>query len=101
MSSNFSPSRNSSGSSRLQLQFGVVSRLRSSSVKKPPEPLRRAVADCLSSSVSATSPYGTSSVTSTDAPRTLRDYLAAPATTDLAYGVILEHTIAERERRNE
>ncbi|KAJ6311703.1 hypothetical protein OIU76_012381 [Salix suchowensis] len=98
MSSNFSPSRNSSGSSRLQLQFGVVSRLRSSSVKKPPEPLRRAVADCLSSSVSATSPYGTSSVTSTDAPRTLRDYLAAPATTDLAYGVILEHTIAERER---
>ncbi|KAF9674767.1 hypothetical protein SADUNF_Sadunf10G0161200 [Salix dunnii] len=99
MSSNFSPSRNSSGSSRLQLQFGVVSRLRSSSVKKPPEPLRRAVADCLSSSsVSATSPHGTSSVTSTDAPRTLRDYLAAPATTDLAYGVILEHTIAERER---
>jgi hypothetical protein len=28
-----------------------------------------------------------------------QDYLAAPATTDLAYGVILEHTIAERERR--
>ena len=29
----------------------------------------------------------------------LQDYLAAPTTTDLAYGVILEHTIAERERR--
>ncbi|KAJ6892217.1 hypothetical protein NC651_025421 [Populus alba x Populus x berolinensis] len=100
MSSTFSPSRNSSGSSRLQLQLGVVSRLRSSSLKKPPEPLRRAVADCLSSSssVAATSQHGISSVTLTDAPRTLRDYLAAPTTTDLAYGVILEHTIAERER---
>ncbi|KAL3579194.1 hypothetical protein D5086_020698 [Populus alba] len=100
MSSTFSPSRNSPGSSRLQLQLGVVSRLRSSSLKKPPEPLRRAVADCLSSSssVSATSQHGISSVTLTDAPRTLRDYLAAPTTTDLAYGVILEHTIAERER---
>lgn len=28
-----------------------------------------------------------------------QDYLASPATTDLAYTVILEHTIAERERR--
>eukprot|EP00258_Populus_trichocarpa_P051180 XP_024467199.1 uncharacterized protein LOC7458591 isoform X1 [Populus trichocarpa] len=99
MSSTFSPSRNSPGSSRLQLQLGVVSRLRSSSLKKPPEPLRRAVADCLSSSsVASTSQHGISSVTLTDAPRTLRDYLAAPTTTDLAYGVILEHTIAERER---
>uniref|UniRef100_A0A6M2ENW6 Uncharacterized protein n=1 Tax=Populus davidiana TaxID=266767 RepID=A0A6M2ENW6_9ROSI len=99
MSSTFSPSRNSPGSSRLQLQLGVVSRLRSSSLKKPPEPLRRAVADCLSSSsVAATSQHGISSATLTDAPRTLRDYLAAPTTTDLAYGVILEHTIAERER---
>ncbi|CAK7325649.1 unnamed protein product [Dovyalis caffra] len=97
--STFSPSRNSPGSSRLQLQFGGVSRLRSSSLKKPPELLRRAVADCLSSSaVVATSHHGTSSVTLTDASRTLRDYLAAPTTTDLAYGVILEHTISERER---
>lgn len=33
-----------------------------------------------------------------EASRTLRDYLAAPSTTDMAYSVILEHTIAERER---
>jgi hypothetical protein len=47
--------------------------LRSSSLKKPPEPLRRAVADCLSSSsVASTSQHGISSVTLTDAPRTLR-----------------------------
>ncbi|KAJ6767991.1 CONDITIONAL LOSS-OF-GROWTH 1 [Salix koriyanagi] len=99
MSSTFSSSRNSPGSSRLQLQIGAVSRLRSSSLKKPPEPLRRAVADCLSSSATvATSHHAISPVTSTDASRTLVDYLAAPTTTDLAYGVILEHTIAERER---
>ncbi|XP_061986271.1 uncharacterized protein LOC133705165 isoform X2 [Populus nigra] len=98
MSSTFSSSRNSPGSAMLQLQFGAVSRLRSSSLKKPPEPLRRAVADCLSSAAVATSHHGISPATSTDASRTLLDYLAAPATTDLAYGVILEHTIAERER---
>lgn len=28
-----------------------------------------------------------------------QDYLAVPSTMDLAYNVILEHTIAERERR--
>lgn len=28
-----------------------------------------------------------------------QDYLKAPAATDLAYNAILEHTIAERERR--
>ncbi|KGN50551.1 uncharacterized protein LOC101205603 isoform X2 [Cucumis sativus] len=100
MSSTFSPSR-SPGSSRLQ-QLGPVSgvsRLRSSSLKKPPEPLRRAVTDCLSSSA-ANSHHGgpSASVLVAEASRTLRDYLAAPATTDLAYCVILEHTIAERER---
>ncbi|KAG6734765.1 hypothetical protein I3842_01G286100 [Carya illinoinensis] len=107
MSSSFSPSR-SPGSSRLQLGgVGGVSRLRSSSLKKPPEPLRRAVSDCLSSSSSfsssassASTPHhgGTSAVLVSEASRNLRDYLAAPATTDLAYNVILEHTIAERER---
>ncbi|KAF5467269.1 hypothetical protein F2P56_017110 [Juglans regia] len=107
MSSSFSPSR-SPGSSRLQLGgVGGVSRLRSSSFKKPPEPLRRAVSDCLSSSSSfsssassASTPHhgGPSAVLVSEASRNLRDYLAAPATTDLAYSVILEHTIAERER---
>ncbi|KAK1396296.1 Vacuolar protein sorting/targeting protein like [Heracleum sosnowskyi] len=86
MSANYSPNR-SPGSSRLQL--GNISRLRSSSVKKPPEPLRRAVADSLSLS----HPGNPS-----EAFRILRDYLAAQITTDLAYSVIIEHTLAERER---
>nr|XP_048326406.1 uncharacterized protein LOC107413517 isoform X3 [Ziziphus jujuba var. spinosa] len=102
MSSSFSPSWGPStgGSSRFQLGgVGGVSRLRSSSLKKPPEPLRRAVADCLSSSA-ANSHHGnpSSAVLLTEASRTLRDYLANPPTMDLAYNVILEHTIAERER---
>jgi hypothetical protein len=29
----------------------------------------------------------------------LQDYLKGPTTTDMAYSAILEHTIAERERR--
>ncbi|PON56574.1 hypothetical protein PanWU01x14_179870 [Parasponia andersonii] len=107
MSSSFSPSwspGNGGGSSRFQVLGGIggVSRLRSSSHKKPPEPLRRAVADCLSSSSSSASSshHGSPSFTVllSEASRTLRDYLAAPSTMDLAYNVILEHTIAERER---
>ncbi|KAK9126926.1 hypothetical protein Scep_015772 [Stephania cephalantha] len=91
MSASFSPSRTHHGSARLQ--FGVASqRLRSSHGKKPPEPLRRAVADCLSSS--SLSHYGIAS----DAARTLRDYLAASSTTDLAYSVLIEHALAERDR---
>ncbi|KAB2084972.1 hypothetical protein ES319_A05G370700v1 [Gossypium barbadense] len=104
MATTFSPGR-SPGGSRLQLGAGSgVSRLRSSSLKKPPEPLRRAVADCLSSSSPAAVAGGVSShhqggpLVLTEASRTLRDYLAAPSTTDQAYIVILEHTIAERER---
>ncbi|OMO96931.1 hypothetical protein COLO4_14967 [Corchorus olitorius] len=111
MTTTFSPGR-SPGSSRLQLGAASgVSRLRSSSLKKPPEPLRRAVADCLSSSSSSSSSapaavtggvssyhHGSPSLVLSEAFRTLRDYLAAPSTTDLAYIVILEHTIAERER---
>ncbi|KAK7310424.1 hypothetical protein RJT34_07941 [Clitoria ternatea] len=83
MSSTFSPSPRSS-----RTHLASISRLRSTFLKKLPEPLRRAVADCLSSPL-------TSAV---EPSRTLRDYLAAPATTDLAYSAILEHTIAERER---
>lgn len=93
MSTSFSPSRNP-GSTKLQL--GVVSRLRSSSLKKPPEPLRRAVADWLSSSSS--SHHGSPSTVVSEASRILRDYLLTTSTTDLAYNVILEHTLAERER---
>ncbi|CAH9121339.1 unnamed protein product [Cuscuta epithymum] len=98
MAANYSTSRNP-GSSKFQFGGGSVSlasRLRSSSLKKPPEPLRRAVADCLSASASAH--HGTSSAASSESSRTLRDYLASHPTTDLAYGVILDHTLAERER---
>ncbi|KAM2202447.1 hypothetical protein ACFX1R_002158 [Malus domestica] len=105
MSSGYNSPARSPGSSRLQLGGGGgggggVSRLRSSLLKKPPEPLRRAVADCLSSSAAATSHHGTTSSTVllSEASRILRDYLAAPSTMDLSYNVILEHTIAERER---
>ncbi|CAG7890412.1 unnamed protein product [Brassica rapa] len=103
MSSSFTPGQNHSpGSSRL-LQLGVAgsaSRLRSSSSKKPPEPLRRAVADCLSSShPPATSHHGAiPSIAPSEALRNLRDYLSATGTTDLAYNMLLEHTIAERDR---
>ncbi|XP_057475378.1 uncharacterized protein LOC130763459 isoform X2 [Actinidia eriantha] len=93
MSTSFSPSR-SPASARLQL--GGASRLRSSSLKKPPEPLRRAVADCLSSS--APSLHGSPSAIASEPSRILRDYLASHVTTDLAYSVILEHTLAEKER---
>ncbi|XP_076911738.1 uncharacterized protein LOC143569799 [Bidens hawaiensis] len=109
MSSSFnSGPRSPATSSRLQLGgVGGVSRaMRSSFSKKPPEPLRRAITDCLSSSL--LSVHASSSF---EASRTLRvrtsrsnllsswqDYLASNGTTDLAYGVIIEHTLAERER---
>ncbi|KAL2558014.1 hypothetical protein Fot_02753 [Forsythia ovata] len=92
MATNYSPSR-SPGGSRMQLGGGSVSRLRSSSLRKPPEPLRRAVADCLS----AAAPSNQATL-STEASRILRDYLAMQSTIDLAYSVILDHTLAERER---
>ncbi|KAD5962008.1 hypothetical protein E3N88_13481 [Mikania micrantha] len=98
MSTSFnSGPRSPATSSRLQLGgVGGLSRaIRSSSSKKPPEPLRRAIADCLSSSLLSA---GSSSAIVSEASRTLRDYLASLATTDLAYGVIIEHTLAERER---
>lgn len=78
MATTFSPGR-SPGGSRLQLGTGSgLSRLRSSSLKKPPEPLRRAVADCLSSSSPAAVTGGVSShhqggpLVLTEASRTLR-----------------------------
>lgn len=60
--------------------------------RKPPEPLRRAVADCLSASH-----HGTSAFTS-EALRTLQDYLANASTIDIGYTVLLEHALAERDR---
>ncbi|KAM0948257.1 hypothetical protein DsansV1_C07g0076381 [Dioscorea sansibarensis] len=65
--------------------------------KKPPEPLRRAVADCLSSSPSHA--HGSApSAHSSDAAKILRDYIASPLTTDMAYNALLEHALAERDR---
>ncbi|KAM7492061.1 hypothetical protein LguiA_034982 [Lonicera macranthoides] len=92
-STRYSPSRSPAS---MRIQLASASRLRSSSLKKPPEPLRRAIADCLSSS--ALSHHGSPSAGASEASRTLRDYLASQTTTDLAYSVILEHTLAERER---
>ncbi|KAE9611610.1 hypothetical protein Lalb_Chr06g0164301 [Lupinus albus] len=84
-STTFSPSP---GNSSTRIRLTAISRLRSSFLKNLPQPLRRAVADCLSSTPTYLNHPST----------TLRDYLAAPATMDLAYSAILEHTIAERER---
>ncbi|CAO2826135.1 unnamed protein product [Amaranthus hypochondriacus] len=109
-----SPGRGSTSTSTTtpttaRFHVAAVSRLRSSVVKKPPEPLRRAVADSLSSSSSSSSFSSISALSShhlssnpsvhaSEASRTLRDYLSASSTTDLAYSVILEHTLAERDR---
>ncbi|XP_031485176.1 uncharacterized protein LOC116254156 isoform X1 [Nymphaea colorata] len=83
-----SSSIRSSGSSRFQSQ-----RQRSAQARKPPEPLRRAVADCLSSSH-----HFTQSPVASEAARTLRDYLATESTREMAYTVLLEHALSERER---
>lgn len=96
---------------RMNNQLGAISRLRSSSTKKPPEPLCRAVADILSSSSAyslfsssvsggggSANYHGNPSLLASEASRTLRDYLSSPSTTDMAYCVILEHTLAERDR---
>ncbi|KAL4188937.1 hypothetical protein AMTRI_Chr08g204570 [Amborella trichopoda] len=79
----------SNPSSRI-FQSEISQRLRS---QKPPEPLRRAVADCLSSSH-----HGTPSPLALEAARTLRDYLVSSSTTDMAYNVLLDHALAERDR---
>ncbi|KAL2632070.1 hypothetical protein R1flu_016756 [Riccia fluitans] len=61
--------------------------------RKHPEPLRRAVASCLSASYNAIASAYTS-----EAVRTLQDYLANTSTMDSAYIVLLEHATAERDR---
>ncbi|KAG0502931.1 hypothetical protein HPP92_003003 [Vanilla planifolia] len=91
----YSPSR-----SPVSMRFhGVLSQKqqRASSVsKKLSEPLRRAVADCLSST--APNVHGNPSLLSYEPSRTLRDYLANTATVDMAYTVLIEHALAERDR---
>eukprot|EP01018_Ginkgo_biloba_P020488 Gb_07792 [translate_table: standard] len=82
--------RQAPGPSRLQV---VASQRQRSLQRKPPEPLRRAVADCLSASH-----HGTSSALTSEAVRTLQDYLANSATVDIGYTVLLEHALAERDR---
>nr|XP_010937670.1 uncharacterized protein LOC105056966 [Elaeis guineensis]XP_019710453.1 uncharacterized protein LOC105056966 [Elaeis guineensis]XP_019710454.1 uncharacterized protein LOC105056966 [Elaeis guineensis]XP_019710456.1 uncharacterized protein LOC105056966 [Elaeis guineensis]XP_019710457.1 uncharacterized protein LOC105056966 [Elaeis guineensis] len=69
----------------------------SPAVKKPPEPLRRVVADCLSPSAPNLL-HGTPSAVAYEAARTLRDYIASPSTIDMAYSVLVEHALAERDR---
>ncbi|KAJ0962347.1 hypothetical protein J5N97_030175 [Dioscorea zingiberensis] len=94
----YSPLQSPAGS-RIYGAVGTSQRhnRQSPSSKKPPEPLRRAVADCLSASASHT--HGTGpSAHSPDAARILRDYIATPSTTDMAYNALLEHALAERDR---
>ncbi|KAK8949833.1 hypothetical protein KSP40_PGU006474 [Platanthera guangdongensis] len=91
----YSPLR-SPGNMRL---FGFSSQKQhksSPASKKPPEPLRRAVADCLSST--ALNVHGNPTSMPSEAARTLRDYLANPATVDMAYNVLIDHALAERDR---
>ncbi|XP_057441776.1 uncharacterized protein LOC130733571 isoform X1 [Lotus japonicus] len=88
-STTFSPCRSPAPAPSTRIHLATFSRLRSSFLKKLPEPLRRAIADCLSS---------TSPSSAIEPSRTLRDYLAAHATRDVAYSAVLGHTIAERER---
>ncbi|PKA52462.1 hypothetical protein AXF42_Ash019088 [Apostasia shenzhenica] len=92
---NYSPSR-----SPANMRFyGLPSRKQqrsSAASKKPPEPLRRAVADCLCSA--APNLHGNPSSLSSEAAKILREYLASPTTVDMAYNVLLEHAIAERDR---
>ncbi|KAF0933653.1 hypothetical protein E2562_018886 [Oryza meyeriana var. granulata] len=69
------------------------------SARKPPEPLRRAVADCLSPPAPHThGPPAAASSAPAEASRTLRDYIANPSTIDMAYNVLIDHALAERDR---
>ncbi|CAL4959213.1 unnamed protein product [Urochloa decumbens] len=69
------------------------------SARKPPEPLRRAVADCLSPPAPHThGPAAAGSSAAAEASRTLRDYIANPSTIDIAYNVLIDHALAESDR---
>ncbi|KAL6613719.1 hypothetical protein ACP70R_035989 [Stipagrostis hirtigluma subsp. patula] len=69
------------------------------SARKPPEPLRRAVADCLSPPAPHThGPAAAAASAAAEASRTLRDYIANPSTIDMAYNVLIDHALAESDR---
>ncbi|XP_074567956.1 uncharacterized protein LOC141824545 isoform X1 [Curcuma longa] len=90
----YSPSR-TPAMTRL---YGVTSQRSQRSqlaAKKLPEPLRRAVADCLSP---VATQQGNSSAQTSEAARILRDFMANSSTTDMAYVMLLEHALAEKDR---
>ncbi|KAJ3676445.1 hypothetical protein LUZ60_003857 [Juncus effusus] len=104
----FSPSRGLAAPAAPGRVYGVVAgqprAARSppyAAARKPPEPLRRAVADCLSPPAShlhgSSGPNSSSSI-AVEASRTLRDYIANPSTVDMAYSVLVDHALAERDR---
>ncbi|GBG92191.1 hypothetical protein CBR_g54636 [Chara braunii] len=75
-----------------QLQAGTQPAATSSQRQtKGPEPLRRAILEC-------TQQHPAGGGTSAEAVRTLQHYFAQPATTDLAYGVLLDHALVEKDR---
>ncbi|XP_008812028.1 uncharacterized protein LOC103723019 isoform X2 [Phoenix dactylifera] len=92
----YSPSR-SPASARLYGAPSGRQQRSSPAAKKPPEPLRGAVADCLSPSAPNLL-HGNPSAVASEAARTLRDYIASQSTTDMAYSVLVEHALAERDR---
>ncbi|VAH70312.1 unnamed protein product [Triticum turgidum subsp. durum] len=75
--------------------FSGAAAASSASARKPPEPLRRAVADCLSPPAPHT--HGPAAAAA-EASRTLRDYIANLSTIDMAYNVLIDHALAERDR---
>ncbi|CAM6006988.1 unnamed protein product [Sphagnum balticum] len=102
--------RDESGSIARQA-MGQQQRQQRQHQRKHPEPLRRAVADCLSASHhhTSTSLFPSETVRTLQAPnnfsKTLaadlpikEDYLVNSVTVDLAYCVLIDHALAERDR---
>ncbi|TVU37068.1 hypothetical protein EJB05_19035 [Eragrostis curvula] len=80
--------------------ISAAASISTTSVRKPPEPLRRAVADCLSPPAPHThGPPAAAASAATEASRTLRDFIANPSTMDMAYNVLIDHALAESDRR--
>ncbi|XP_062208222.1 uncharacterized protein LOC133909697 isoform X2 [Phragmites australis] len=74
----------------------AASSISTASARKPPESLRRAVADCLSPP--APHSHGPAASAAAQASRTLRDYIANPSTIDMVYNVLIDHALAESDR---
>jgi hypothetical protein len=82
------------GSSSIARQaMGQQQREQRQHQRKHPEPLRRAVADCLSASHHHT--Y--TSLFPSEPVRTLQDYLVNSVTVDLAYCLLIDHALAQRD----